>query len=117
MTDASATQMVQLFGSDTPKLGVLNVNKHAHHGTLRQPRYPHAAEGYCSQPVSQTSVQCRRSERNERWGFFLRSKQPLLLCVRFARPGTKYPGIPFPRGAAAMAPFPKIFGPPKRLHE
>lgn len=37
MTDASATQMVQLFGGDTPKLGVLNVNNmHAveHYGNL-----------------------------------------------------------------------------------
>jgi hypothetical protein len=37
MTDASATQMVQLFGSDTPKLGVLNVNNmHTmeHYGSL-----------------------------------------------------------------------------------
>lgn len=37
MTDASATQMVQLFGGDAPKLGVLNVNNmHAveHYGNL-----------------------------------------------------------------------------------
>ena len=37
MTDASASQMVQLFGSDTPKLGVLNVNNmHSveHYGNL-----------------------------------------------------------------------------------
>lgn len=37
MTDASATQMVQMFGGDTPKLGVLNVNNlHSieHYGNL-----------------------------------------------------------------------------------
>ena len=37
MTDASATQMVTLFGGDTPKLGVLNVNNvHTieHYGNL-----------------------------------------------------------------------------------
>jgi len=37
MTDASATQMVTLFGGDTPKLGVLTVNNmHAveHYGNL-----------------------------------------------------------------------------------
>ncbi len=37
MTDASATQMVKLFGGDTPKLGVLTVNNlHAaeHYGNL-----------------------------------------------------------------------------------
>ncbi len=37
MTDASATQMVQLFGGDTPKLGVLSVNNmHTveHYGNL-----------------------------------------------------------------------------------
>ncbi len=37
MTDASATQTVQLFGGDTPKLGVLNVNNmHTieHYGNL-----------------------------------------------------------------------------------
>jgi uncharacterized damage-inducible protein DinB len=37
MTDASATQMVQMFGGDTPKLGVLNVNNmHTveHYGNL-----------------------------------------------------------------------------------
>lgn len=37
MTDASATQMVQLFGRDTPKLGVLTVNNmHTmeHYGNL-----------------------------------------------------------------------------------
>jgi uncharacterized damage-inducible protein DinB len=37
MTDASATQMVKLFGNDAPKLGVLNVNSlHSveHYGNL-----------------------------------------------------------------------------------
>jgi uncharacterized damage-inducible protein DinB len=37
MTDASATQMVQLFGGDTPKLGVLTVNNMhnlEHYGNL-----------------------------------------------------------------------------------
>ncbi|MFY9582950.1 MAG: DinB family protein [Candidatus Acidiferrales bacterium] len=37
MTDASATQMVKLFGSDTPKLGVLTVNNMhnlEHYGNL-----------------------------------------------------------------------------------
>ena len=37
MTDASATQMVKLMGSDTPKLGALNVNSvHTieHYGNL-----------------------------------------------------------------------------------
>jgi hypothetical protein len=37
MTDASATQMVTLFGGDTPKLGVLTVNNiHSveHYGNL-----------------------------------------------------------------------------------
>jgi uncharacterized damage-inducible protein DinB len=37
MTDVSATQMVQMFGGDTPKLGVLNVNNmHSieHYGNL-----------------------------------------------------------------------------------
>ena len=37
MTDATATQMVKLFGGDTPKLGVLNVNNvHSalHYGNL-----------------------------------------------------------------------------------
>lgn len=37
MTDKTGTQMVQLFGSDTPKLGVLGVNSlHTveHYGNL-----------------------------------------------------------------------------------
>ena len=35
----------------------------------------------------------------------------------FARPRNETPHNSFPREAAAMAPFPKIFGPPRRLHE
>jgi uncharacterized damage-inducible protein DinB len=49
MTDASATQMVKLFGGqDTPKLRRADGQQHAQPGTLRQPGHLHADEEHRS---------------------------------------------------------------------